>query len=72
MEIIFSGHSKDQNRIRKIPLARVRQTLEKPDKILSSFRGRKLYRKTLGDKILEVVAKIEGEKIVVITQYYLK
>jgi len=72
MKIIFSTHSEDQNKIRKIPIARIKQTLQKPEKLIESFRGRNLYQKSFGSKMLEVVAKIEGGKIVVITQYYLK
>jgi len=72
MKIVFSAHSKEQNKIRKVPIAKIKQTLQEPDKVIESFRDRNLYQKSFGSKILEVVTKIESEKIIVITQYYLK
>jgi hypothetical protein len=72
MVIVFSTHSKEQNKIRKIPVSKIKQTLQKPDKIIESFRGRNLYQKSFGSKMLEVVIKTEDKKIIVITQYYLK
>ena len=46
--------------------------IAKPQKILSSYRGRKLRQGIIGDKILEVVTKTEGTKITVVTAYSLE
>lgn len=72
MKIVFSSHSKEQNKIRKIPVSKIKQTLLNPDKIIKSYRDRKLYQKSFGSKMVEVVVKIEDETLIVITQYYLK
>lgn len=72
MLIILSDHAKDQIKRRKIPLSQVRKTLQNPVEIIPSFRGRKLQRRRVGGKMLEVVIKTEDSKIVVITAYYLK
>lgn len=71
MRIEFSEHAEDRIHKRKIPRARIRETIQNPDEALDSFRGRKLRRKRFGDKILEIVTVTEEDKIVVITQYYL-
>lgn len=43
-----------------------------PDEIIPTFRKRELLRAQIGGKLLEVVTKKEGLKIIVITAYYLK
>ena len=71
MKIVFSDHSKEQNKIRKIPLPQIKETINNPDKKIVSFPDRYLYQKSFSDKILEVVIKIENNQFIVITQYYL-
>ena len=46
--------------------------MRNPDKIIASFRGRKLRRRLVSSKILEVVTRTEGSEIIVITAYYLE
>lgn len=72
MSIEFSKHALDQLKSRKIPKARVIETVKKPQKKLKSFKNRKLRRKPFGSKILEVVTITEGSRTTVISQYYLK
>lgn len=72
MPIVFSGHAKQQLRKRKISQRLVTDVVRNPDKTVSSFKGRKLRQRLIGDKILEVVTKTEGNKITVVTTYYLK
>lgn len=71
MKITLSQHAKDQILIRAIPLKAIEFTIKTPDHIIPSFRGRTLYQKAFGDKILEVVTVEEDKRIVVITVYYL-
>lgn len=71
MKIVFSQHSRDQNRFRKISLSEAKQTIINPDDILDSYKNRKLRRKTFKNKTLEVVTITEGSIITVITFYYL-
>lgn len=69
--IVFSDHAKEQNKRRKIPEKWIIETVNSPEEILESFRGRKLRRKHFGDKILEVVTITKGTRIIIITQYWL-
>ena len=46
-------------------------TLDKPDKVLFSFKGRGVFRRKFEHKILEVVARREDDIMVVVTAYYL-
>jgi len=50
----------------------VLETIEKPDKILPSFRGRTLYQKQYSEDTLEVVTVVDSGKMVVITGYFLE
>lgn len=72
MDIEFSDHSKSRNKIRKIPLNKIKETISNPDQIVPSFKERLMYRKKYGTKTLEVVTIKEKSIITVITQYYLK
>lgn len=71
LKIVLSPHAKIQIRERHIPLKLIEVTLNTPDRILLSYRERLLYQKSVGGKILEVVAVKEKQTLVVITQYYL-
>ena len=55
MEIKLSDHAKDQIKGRHIPKNLVTETIRNPDQILKSFKDRRLLRKRLDDRILEVV-----------------
>lgn len=72
MSIVFSDHAKDQLRRRKISQKLVIGSINKPDEIASSFKDRKLRRKMIGGKILEVVTRTEGNKITIVTAYFLR
>ena len=72
MPVAFSDHAKFQLKKRKIPQDLVRKAIEGSDRLILTFKDRKLRQKLIGDKILEVVTKTEGTKITVITAYYLE
>ncbi len=72
MPIYFSEHSKKQLKRRQIEEKDVILALKNPDEIISSFKDRKLRRKRIGGKLLEVVTKTEGSRITIITGYILK
>ena len=73
MEIEFSRHALDQLKIRtRITKGMVLDTLQHSDNVLKSYRGRQLYRKSYGEEYLEVVARKEDNKLVVITAYILE
>ncbi len=71
MPIKFSVHAKNQLKRRRIPQKLVVDTIRNPENKSSSFNNRILRRKSVGGKILEVVTKTEGQKITVITGYYI-
>ena len=71
MDIEFSDHAKQQLKRRNIDEDLVSRMIKNPHETLSSFRDRRLLRTQIDDKILEVVTKKEGSKIIVITAYYL-
>ena len=71
MKIEFSDHAKSRIAFRKISKRRVLAALNKPDKSIDSFKERLVFRKKFTPKVLEVVAKMEGDIMVVVTAYYL-
>lgn len=72
MSITLSEHAMQQIKRRGISEDLVTKSVEQSDEIISSYRGRKLRRKHIGDKILEIVTKTEGSQITIITAYFLE
>lgn len=72
MPIIFSEHAEKQLKERYISKKRTTEAVKNPDRILESFKNRRLRQRRFGDKILEVVTVTEGSRISVVTAYYLK
>jgi len=72
MPIEFSDHVKKQLKDRHISQKRVIKAVTESDKILKSFKNRRLRQKKFGVKILEAVTITEGSRITIITAYYLK
>ena len=72
MSIEFSDHAKRQLKRRKISQKLVLSSVRNPQEIIGSYRDRRLRRKRIGSKILEIITRTEGSKIIVITAYYLK
>lgn len=72
MSVVFSDHAKQQLRLRKISRDIVVEAVKISEKILPSFRGRKLRQIQVHDKLLEVVTRTEGSRITIITAYFLE
>jgi len=72
MPINFSEHVIEQMKERNISEKVVREVTENPQEVLNSYRGRKLRRRYINDKLLEVVTVTEGSRITIITVYYLE
>jgi len=72
MPISFSDHAKHQIKRRRISLKRIIETARSPEEIISSFKNRRLRRRSFGDKILQVVTVTEGSKITIVSAYYLR
>ena len=71
MRLKYSPHAKDQIKYRNIPFSKIRPTVKSPEKIIFSYKTRKLYQKTFGKKTLEVVVVEKGDIMIVVTCYYL-
>ncbi len=70
MRIEFSEHSLDQLRIRtRITKQMILETIDQPDQVLNSYRARRLYLRHYHSDTLEVVAKEEDNKLIIITAY---
>jgi len=72
MPIIFSKHAKKQLEERYISKKRTIEAIKNPERMLESFKNRRLRQRRFGDKILEVITITEGSRISVVTAYYLK
>lgn len=68
--VTYSGHAQKQLKKRKIPKGQILFTVEKPEEVIPSFRGRVLRRRIFSKKVLEVVTVTEGARITVVTAYY--
>ena len=72
MKIIYSEHAKQNLLERKIPESYVLETLDYPEKIIVSRKGRKIAQKQIGNRLLRVIYK-ETEKVyIIVTVYYAK
>ena len=72
MPIAFSDHARNQLKERYVSKKRTIEAVRNPDKVLVSFKNRRLRQRRFGDKILEVVTVTEGLRITIVTAYYLK
>lgn len=72
MPITFSDHALQQIKRRDITETLIEEVVREPEKVVVSYRGRKLRQRRIGDKILEVVTKTEGSRITIITAYFLE
>lgn len=72
MPIKFSEHAKENLKERYISKKRAVETVKNPDRMLASFKNRRLRQKRFGDRILEVVTVTEGSRITVVTAYIKK
>jgi len=53
--IVFSDHAKKQLKERYVSKKRTIEAVINPNKVLASFKNRRLRQRRFGDKILEVV-----------------
>ena len=72
MQIIFSDHALARLKERHISKLQVFVTIKKPQQKLKSYRNRLIFRRLLKAKALEVVAKKDGDVIIVISAYMVK
>jgi len=69
MQIVFSSHVRERMLQRGINEATVKDILQSPDYIRTSFSGRKIATKKL-DKTWHVIFLEEENRIIVISTYF--
>ncbi|MFA4856139.1 MAG: DUF4258 domain-containing protein [archaeon] len=69
MQIVFSGHATERMLQRGINEATVKNILQSPDYIRTSFSGRKIATKKL-DKAWHVIFLEEENRAIVISAYF--
>ena len=72
MPIKISEHAKKQLKERYISRKRILEVVTNPDRVIVSFKNRRLRQKRFGGRILEVVTVTEGSWITVVTAYIKK
>ena len=72
MPVVFSPHAKFQLRKRHISRRLIKDAINNPSETITSYKNRRLRRKVIGGKILQVVTITEGSKITIISGYYLR
>lgn len=72
MQVRFSDHARSRIKERRISVASVILTIKESEITKTSYRNRKLFRRSFRGKILEVVAIFENGLYTVVTAYYLE
>ena len=72
MPIKLSDHAKYQLKKRNITQKIVIEAVRNPQETRPSYKNRRLRRKLVSGKILQVVTVTEGPRITVISGYYLR
>ena len=68
--VIFSGHALEKLVQRRIQKELVESTVQDPDHVMPSYRGRQTAYKKYGQKYLKVVFIQQGVNITVVTQHW--
>jgi chaperonin cofactor prefoldin len=67
MNIRFDRHARRRMKWRRISEEEVKQTLEKPDKIEESVKGRTNVYKSIGQRFIKVTYKKFSDEILIIS-----
>jgi len=67
MQIELSRHAKRQMKWRKIAEEEIIEVVTDPERVEDSVHGRKNAFKKIGDRLLKVSYKYDGEKLIIIT-----
>ncbi len=63
----MSRHAKRQIKWRKITEKEIKDTINNPDRLEDSIKGRKNAYRAIGNRLLKITYKIENGDIIVIT-----
>jgi len=72
MPIVFTAHAKFQLRKRHITQKLIKDIVNNSSTIIPSYKNRRLRRRLISGKILQVVTVTEGPRITVISGYFLR
>ncbi|MFH1778347.1 MAG: DUF4258 domain-containing protein [Candidatus Omnitrophota bacterium] len=72
MKFIYTNHANLRINQRELRKDQVEKAVSRPDKTLSSFKGRMIVQKNFENQTIEVVYKTAAEEIIIITAYWLK
>lgn len=72
MQTHFSDHALERMKERGISKLQVYATIKSPQEKLKSFRDRIIFKRTYKLKTLEVITRLEDNKIVIISAYMVK
>jgi hypothetical protein len=67
MQIELSRHAKRQMKYREIAEDEIIEVVTVPERVEDAMYGRKNAFKKIGDKLLKVTYRYEGQKLVIIT-----
>lgn len=71
MNIVFTNHAKYRLNERKISATDVKQVIKNLSSKRADEYGMIVISKSFGKRSLEVVYKVDGNKIIIITAYYI-
>ena len=68
---IFTKHVKKRMAERGIKLQDIKRAFERPDQTSKDFDGKLILKKKLNGKAVEIVYATKGDKIFIVTCYFL-
>lgn len=72
MRIVFSEHAIERMTLREITELQVFATVKSPQEKQASYRDRTIYKRKFDNRTLEVVTKVEGKNMIIISAYMVK
>ena len=69
MEIYFTSHSIERAGRYHIPIVLIKDALQNPDNIISTYKNRKIFQKRLNGNLLRVIVKESKEIYTIIIIY---
>jgi len=69
LEIIYTDHAEEEIEKRAMKKEDIEDTLNNPDIVLQGRGNKKIAFKKIGNRKIKVIYTLEGNKIIVITNY---
>lgn len=71
MKVIYTKHAEEMLKFRNITKSLVDKCVRKPDQVISTREGKKIYLKDFGNNYLKTIVAEEEKYIVIVTVYWL-